>query len=216
MPGYSEMNLSYVTVAEQSCEEIVINKSRFIGYAAPCETEEQALSFLQSIRDEHKTATHHCYAYIIGENASVMRYSDNGEPAGTAGMPIMDVMRNKGIVNCCIVVVRYFGGVLLGTGGLVRAYTQSSQAAVESAGISRMEMTSDESCELPYSSWDRFRYAAEQHPVRIERITYGSDIRFHLLVRSSDRDEVLNSLTDASGRKLVTKSEAELFMPWKL
>ena len=118
------MNLSYVTVAEQSCEEIVINKSRFIGYAAPCETEEQALSFLQSIRDEHKTATHHCYAYIIGENASVMRYSDNGEPAGTAGMPIMDVMRNKGIVNCCIVVVRYFGGVLLGTGGLVRAYTQ--------------------------------------------------------------------------------------------
>ena len=131
-------------------------------------------------------------------------------------MPIMDVMRNKGIVNCCIVVVRYFGGVLLGTGGLVRAYTQSSQAAVESAGISRMEMTSDEFCELPYSSWDRFRYAAEQLPVRIERITYGSDIRFHLLVRSSDRDEVLNSLTDASARKLVTQTEAESFMPWKL
>ena len=78
------MNLSYVTVAEQSCEEIVINKSRFIGYAAPCETEEQALSFLQSIRDEHKTATHHCYAYIIGENASVMRYSDNGESSEQA------------------------------------------------------------------------------------------------------------------------------------
>ena len=77
-------------------------------------------------------------------------------------------------------------------------------------------MTSDEFCELPYSSWDRFRYAAEQLPVRIERITYGSDIRFHLLVRSSDRDEVLNSLTDASARKLVTQTEAESFMPWKL
>ena len=154
------MRNSYITVAGKSCEELIISRSRFIGYAAPCETEEEALSFLHGIREEHRSATHHCYAYIIGENASVMRYSDNGEPAGTAGMPIMDVMRTKDIVNCCIVVVRYFGGILLGTGGLVRAYTQSSQAAVESAGISRMEMTSDELCELPYSVWDRFRYAA--------------------------------------------------------
>ena len=102
---------SYITVANRSCIELIINKSRFIGYAAPCDTEEKALSFLQGIREEHRSATHHCYAYIIGENASVMRYSDNGEPAGTAGMPIMDVMRTKGIVNCCIVIVRYFGGI---------------------------------------------------------------------------------------------------------
>ena len=209
------MNLSYVTVAEQSCEEIVINKSRFIGYAAPCETEEQALSFLQSIRDEHKTATHHCYAYIIGENASVMRYSDNGEPAGTAGMPIMDVMRTKSIVNCCIVVVRYFGGVLLGTGGLVRAYTKCGQAAVESAGISKMLMTSDEYCELPYSEWDRFRHVSDQLPVRIEEIAYGSTITFHLYLRSSERKSVLDNLMDASGRKLNILSENELFKPWK-
>ena len=121
---------SYITVAGRSAEELVINKSRFIGYAAPCDSEEQALSFLREIRDQHRSATHHCYAYIIGENASVMRYSDNGEPAGTAGMPIMDVLRTRSIVNCCIVVVRYFGGVLLGTGGLVRAYTRSAQAAV--------------------------------------------------------------------------------------
>lgn len=207
---------SYITVAERSCEETVISKSRFIGYAAPCETEHQALSFLQEIREEHKSATHHCYAYIIGANASIMRYSDNGEPAGTAGMPIMDVMRSKGIVNCCIVVVRYFGGILLGTGGLVRAYTQSSLAAVESAGISRMELTSEEYCELPYSSWDRFRYACEQMPVRIERVSYGSRISFHLLVRASDRETVLARLTDVSGRKLEMMTEKEAFMPWKL
>ena len=207
---------SYITVAGRSCKELIINRSRFIGYAAPCDTEEKALSFLQSIRDEHRSATHHCYAYIIGENASVMRYSDNGEPAGTAGMPIMDVMRNKRIVNCCIVVVRYFGGVLLGTGGLVRAYTQSSQAAVESAGISRMELTTDEFCELPYSAWDRFRYAADQSPVRIERVSYGSTVSFHLLVRSSDREQVLNTLMDATGRKLESITETETFMPWKL
>ena len=207
---------SYITVAGRSSEELIINKSRFIGYAAPCETEDQALSFLREIREAHRNATHHCYAYIIGENANVMRYSDNGEPAGTAGMPIMDVMRTRSIVNCCIVVVRYFGGVLLGTGGLVRAYTQSGQAAVETAGISRMELTSVEYCELPYSAWDRVRYASEQLPVRIEDISYGSAISFHLLVRNSDCETVMNHLMDASGRKLETLHEKEAFIPWKI
>ncbi len=207
---------SYITIAGRSCEELVINKSRFIGYASPCETEDMAISFLQEIREEHKNATHHCYAYIIGENANVMRYSDNGEPAGTAGLPILDVMRKKNIVNCSIVVVRYFGGVLLGTGGLVRAYTQSSQAAVESAGISQMEMTTNTYCELPYSGWDRFRYSCEQLPVRIEDVVYGSMISFHLLIRSSDQEKVINSLLDVTGRKLNMISEEESYLPWKL
>ena len=114
---------SYLTVSGNSCEEMLISKSRFIGYAAPCENEVDALDFLRRIREEHKSATHHCYAYIIGENSGIMRYSDDGEPGGTAGLPIMDVMRTKSIVNCCIVVVRYFGGVLLGTGGLVDLWT---------------------------------------------------------------------------------------------
>lgn len=207
---------SYFTIAERSHEELIINKSRFIGFASPCTTEDQALSFLREIREEHKSATHHCYAYIIGENANIMRYSDNGEPAGTAGLPIMDVMRNRKIVNCCIVVVRYFGGILLGTGGLVRAYTQSSQAAVESAGISQMEMTLDKYCELPYSVWDKFCYSVEQLPVRIKYISYGSTISFHLLIRSRDHDTVLNSLLNASGRKLTILSEKEAFIAWKL
>ena len=207
---------SYITIGGCSSEEILINKSRFIAYASPCKTEEEALSFLRDIREKHKNATHHCYAYVIGTNASIMRYSDNGEPAGTAGLPIMDVMRAKGIVNCCIVVVRYFGGVLLGTGGLVRAYTQSGQAAVEAAGIARMELTSDEYCELPYSFWDRFRHASEQLPVRIDRISYGSNVSFHLLVRSSDRDRVLGSLMDITARNLSAATENESYQPWRL
>ena len=101
------MTDSYITVSRTACEEIVINKSRFIGYVSPCSSESDALAFLQHIRDEHKTATHHCYAYIVGENSGIMRYSDDGEPGGTAGLPIIDVMRTKSIVNCCIVVVRY-------------------------------------------------------------------------------------------------------------
>lgn len=206
---------SYLTLSGFSREEIVISKSRFIGYAAPFQDETQALAFLQQIRNDHRTATHHCYAYVIGENSGVMRYSDDGEPGGTAGMPMMDVLRTKGLVNCCVVVVRYFGGVLLGTGGLVRAYTQAAQRAVEASGIARMELTSEEICELPYSVWDRFRYTADRLPVRIEDIVYGSSVNCRLLFRSCDRETVLPKLADAAERKWETLSGEERFSPWK-
>lgn len=210
------MTDTYLTLASPSSEEIVINKSRFIAYASPCTDEETSLMFLQHIRDEHKTATHHCYAYVIGENSGIMRYSDDGEPGGTAGMPIMNVLRSAGIVNSCIVVVRYFGGVLLGTGGLVRAYTQSAQAVLRSSGIAAMMLTADRLCELPYSGWDRFRYACEHLPVRIGEIDYGSSILFHLYMRSSDLELFFPKVLDASDRKLRILSEKEYFMPWTI
>ena len=109
----SAMN-PYRTLRQFASDEFIINKSRFIGYAAPCETEAEALAFLQTIRTKHKDATHNCYAYIIGQNAGIMRYSDDGEPGGTAGLPMMEVLKHQGVVNCCCVVTRYFGGVLLG------------------------------------------------------------------------------------------------------
>ncbi len=207
---------SYITIPETSCEEIIVSKSRFISYAAPCQNEEEAISFLQQIHEIHKTARHHCYAYIIGENSGVMRYSDDGEPGGTAGMPIMDTMRKKSIVNCCIIVVRYFGGILLGTGGLVRAYTQAAQAALESAGTVRMEMTCEELCELPYSVWNKFRYAAERLPVKIDQIEYGNNVLFHLFIRTTDRTDIMIRLMDASERKLESVPCQESFHAWKI
>ena len=207
---------SYITVSHRSCEETVINKSRFIGYAAPCPTETDALSFLREIREEHRAATHHCYAYIIGENSGIMRYSDDGEPGGTAGLPILEVIKGKNIVNCCVVVVRYFGGVLLGTGGLVRAYTQGAQLAVGAAGVSRMEMTCVETCRLPYASWDRFRYAAEHQPVQIGRIVYEDAVCFDLLVREADLEKIVSALQEASGRKLEISTREKAFLPWQI
>ena len=205
---------SYITVSCPSCEEYIINKSRFISYAAPCRTEAEALAMLKQIREEHRGATHHCYAYIIGENSGIMRYSDDGEPGGTAGLPILEVIKGKKIVNCCIVVVRYFGGVLLGTGGLVRAYTQGAQKAAEAAGIARMELTSIESCRLPYASWDRFRYAAEKYPVQISHIAYTDAVCFEMRIRTADRENVIAALRDASGRKLDTETKEKNFLPW--
>ena len=127
--------LSYKTLREENSAEFIINKSRFIGYGCPCETEEEALAFLARIRQKHKDATHNCYAYIIGLNSGIMRYSDDGEPGGTAGMPIIEVMKARGVVNCAVVVTRYFGGILLGAGGLVRAYAQGSKTALDAAGV---------------------------------------------------------------------------------
>ena len=137
--------LSYKTLREENSAEFIINKSRFIGYGCPCETEEEALAFLARIRQKHKDATHNCYAYIIGLNSGIMRYSDDGEPGGTAGMPIIEVMKARGVVNCAVVVTRYFGGILLGAGGLVRAYSTAARMAVEAAGI------------VTYTRFDEFR-----------------------------------------------------------
>ena len=125
--------LSYKTLRAENSAEFVINKSRFIGYGCPCETEEEALAFLARIRQKHKDATHNCYAYIIGLNSGIMRYSDDGEPGGTAGMPIIEVMKARGVVNCAVVVTRYFGGILLGSGGLIRAYSTGASIAVKAA-----------------------------------------------------------------------------------
>ena len=114
----------YKTLMKAAESEFVINKSRFIGQAAPAQSEEEALAFLNAVRARHPDANHNCYAYIIGPNMGIMRYNDDGEPGGTAGMPIIEVMKARKVTNCAVVVTRYFGGILLGAGGLTRAYAQ--------------------------------------------------------------------------------------------
>ena len=101
---------AYCTLGQRASAEFVEKKSRFIGHACPVETEEEALAFLESIRRDHRDATHNCYAYTVGQNMGIMRYSDDGEPGGTAGLPMMDVLKKRDVRNCCVVVTRYFGG----------------------------------------------------------------------------------------------------------
>ena len=209
------MTESYITVREMGYREIVINKSRFIGWAAPCETEEEALALIQSLREKYRDATHHCYAYIIGLNSGIMRYSDDGEPGGTAGMPMMDVLRNSHVVNCCAVVVRYFGGTLLGTGGLVRAYTQGCKEALNAAGVVRMERTSRLLCEVPYSVWDSLQHAARSLPIRIENPEFGSSITFTMSVRSADLEEITEAVRRITGRQIEIIPEEEIFDGWE-
>ncbi|SHJ30181.1 uncharacterized protein, YigZ family [Geosporobacter subterraneus DSM 17957] len=123
----------YKTILQYGEAEHIVEKSRFIGYAKPVANEEEALAFIESIKTKHKSATHNVPAYMIGEKDDIQRYSDDGEPAGTAGVPILDMLKKEEIKNTAIVVTRYFGGIKLGTGGLVRAYTAAAKLALQEA-----------------------------------------------------------------------------------
>ncbi|ALS24132.1 MULTISPECIES: YigZ family protein [Paenibacillus] len=127
------MLTQYRTVKRFGSAEVVIKKSRFIGYAKPVETEDEAIAFIESIKKEHWNATHNCSAYMIGERDEIQRASDDGEPSGTAGKPILEVIKNQGMKNVAVVVTRYFGGILLGAGGLVRAYTDGAVIGLAAA-----------------------------------------------------------------------------------
>lgn len=211
------MNIdSYITVRKEASDEVVIMKSRFIGYAAPCETEEDALAFLRRIKEKHRDARHHCYAYVIGLNAGVMRYSDDGEPGGTAGLPMMDVLKNAGAVNCCVVVVRYFGGVLLGTGGLVRAYTLGCKIALEAAGLVRMELSDVLRCRISYPLWNSVQYAVQKLPVQLGDTVYAEDVAFVLIVRKKDSEATVLQLRNLSDGKMTCEPVSEEYKAWDL
>ena len=121
----------YRTVQAYGSSEIIIKKSRFIGHAKPVESEEEAIQFIEAIKKEHRSATHNCSAYVIGERDQIQKQSDDGEPSGTAGKPILEVIKHQGLKNTVVVVTRYFGGIMLGAGGLIRAYTDGAVAGIE-------------------------------------------------------------------------------------
>ena len=210
------MKPAYITVYQDGRDEHTVQKSRFIGYARPCGTEEEAAAFLKEIRERHRDARHHCYAYIIGINQGIMRYSDDGEPGGTAGLPMISLMRSRCIVNCCVVVVRYFGGILLGTGGLVRAYTLGCQIALDAARPVRMEWSLADLCEVPYNQWSQTQHALEHLPARLENPEFGVAVTFRLLTREADHDRVLEELQKVTGRQLETLPEEPDYLAWDL
>lgn len=141
---------SYKTVRQAAEAEYEEKRSRFIGSVIPCTTEEEAIAFINKRKSETFGARHNVYAYVLRNN-NIARFSDDGEPHSTAGMPTLEVIKKQGLVDCCIVTTRYFGGVLLGTGGLVRAYTAAARQAIEAAGIALMRECYECSVSCPYS-----------------------------------------------------------------
>ena len=143
-----------------------------------------------------------------------MRYSDDGEPGGTAGLPMMEVLKNRGVVNCCVVVTRYFGGVLLGAGGLVRAYTHGCAIALDAAQVSVMERSVRVLFDIPYPLWDKFNYALQSLPVILENTSFQASVDATLLIRERDQEVVCKKLQTLTDGKADYLPEEELFYPW--
>ncbi|NLE68695.1 MAG: YigZ family protein [Clostridiales bacterium] len=198
----------YFTLKAHGVDEFIERKSRFIGEAAPVAAEEDALAFIKGIKDAHKTATHHCFAYIIGENAGLMRYSDDGEPQGTAGIPILEVLKRNKLVNCVAVVTRYFGGVMLGAGGLTRAYTAGCAMAVKAAGIVTAETSVRLSATVAYPYWDALNHTLGRLPVCEVMPAFSDKVQLQLTVREEDLEAVKKEIISFSdGSAVITLSD---------
>ncbi|MCL2810554.1 MAG: YigZ family protein [Clostridia bacterium] len=205
---------SYKTLRTPGQDAFIEKKSRFIGCGSPVADEGAALAFLAQIRAQYKDAGHHCYAYIIGRNAGIMRYSDDGEPGGTAGMPILNVMRARGVVDCAVVVVRYWGGVLLGAGGLTRAYAKGSSMALDAAGVVVMRHTHRYLVEIPYPQWDRTNHALASAPCVVEEQEFTDRVTLTLRVREADAPELLALLARVTDGRAETLLEGEFYDGW--
>lgn len=174
--------------------EFTEKKSRFIGRIWPVETEEEALEKIQLMKKQHYDATHNCWAYIIHNGA--VRFSDDGEPGGTAGMPILQVLQREGLSNVVCVVTRYFGGILLGAGGLVRAYTKGAKISVDAAGKSMKRVWTVLYVPCPYSFYERVKLEVMAFGGIIRQTDFGSEVEMELLFPEQQAEPFLERLTD--------------------
>ena len=184
-------------VPTQFGEDVFIEKkSRFIGRVWPVESEEEALEKIQTMKKQHYDATHNCWAYIIKDGA--VRFSDDGEPGGTAGMPMLQVLQREGLFNVVCVVTRYFGGILLGAGGLVRAYTKGAKIAVDAAGRSMKRVWSVLYVPCPYTYFERVKLEVDAFGGLIRTTDFGSEVELEILMPEAQAQPFLDRLTDMS------------------
>ena len=194
----------YKTVEKEASDFFIEKKSKFIGYAKPIKTQEDALEFISKIKSKHWDATHNVYAYVLREN-NIQRYSDDGEPSGTAGVPVLDVMLKESLVDVCVVATRYFGGILLGAGGLVRAYSHTSKIALEAAGIITMAQCSIMSAEVDYSFYDRLNILLSDFSAVILNTSFSDKVCVEFSVKENIVDLLNAKLIDVSNGKYISK-----------
>lgn len=194
----------YKTVEKEAGDFFIEKKSKFIGYAKPVKTQEEAVDFISEIKSKHWDATHNVYAYVLREN-NIQRYSDDGEPNGTAGVPVLDVILKESLVDVCVVATRYFGGTLLGAGGLVRAYSHTSKIALEAAGIITMAQCSVMSAEVDYSFYDRLNILLSDFSAVILNTSFSDKVRVEFSVKENIVDLLNAKLIDVSNGKYALK-----------
>ncbi len=192
--------------------EFVEKRSRFIGHIQPVETEEEARAFVEQMKKHYHDARHNCWCYLL-KNGGIVRYSDDGEPQGTAGQPMLGVFEKEGVTNLVCVVTRYFGGVLLGAGGLVRAYTRSAKDALDAAGISVVRRWVRVLVPCSYSLYERVCAETEQFDGAIEETEYAADIVITVLIPEERAEAYSARLLDLSAGEIEILTNGEVFQP---
>ena len=204
--------MAYITIRNRGEDRFEEKKSEFIGYAKRVESEEEAKAFVNEIKSMHKQARHNCWAYVIGENYGIQRYSDDGEPQGTAGIPILEVMKKQGITDCAVVVTRYFGGILLGAGGLTRAYTKGASIAIKASGIVEKVLGFKVSITIDYDLIGKIQYICGQNNWYIEDSEYTDKVILHIYVEKSIVPKIEKEVTEATnGKAIISKGEEGIY-----
>ncbi len=202
------MTERYNTVAMEAASEFVEKKSRFISHVKPVLSETEAVAYIETIKKQYWDARHNVYAYIIGKNMELQRYSDDGEPQGTGGIPMLEVLRGAAVTDTVAVVTRYFGGTLLGTGGLVRAYTRGAKDGLMAAGVIAMVLYTQISIKVDYTASGKVQYEIMQHGHRLKDTVYAADVEFIVLVEKAKSEGFIKTITNAtSGRAEITEGE---------
>lgn len=203
---------AYKTIKQDGESEIVEKKSRFLGLIRYVETEAEAIEFIESTKKQYWDARHNCFAYVIGANAETVRCSDDGEPSGTAGKPMLEVLQNLGLRNVAVVVTRYFGGVLLGTGGLVRAYTQATQEAVQKAGVCTMTLMSVIEVQTDYNAIGKIKYILAQEEIPVLNEEYTTGVIVTMAVPSEKEERMTKKITEVTNGKALIDRKEQIFM----
>ena len=201
---------TYKTVRGFASDELVEKRSRFIGYCKPVSTQDEAIAFINEIKSKHWDARHNVYAYVI-KDEGISRYSDDNEPQGTAGIPVLDAIRKRGITDCVIVVTRYFGGVLLGAGGLVRAYSAAAKLAVDAAGECEMEMCSVCTLRCSYTMYGKIPSLVAKFCGYVDDSSFTDDVYITFHLPEDNLDAFNKSLSEESSGKYAAEEQRKEF-----
>lgn len=201
--------MSYKTLKSYAEFSITERKSEFIGYCAPVKTEEEAVAFVNSVKKKHSDARHNVYAYVLREGFKE-RFSDDGEPHGTAGMPVLDSIRKAGLTDSVVVVTRYFGGILLGTGGLVRAYTAAAVGAIKESGVAEVGEFALISVKCGYSEYQKIMPLVSSLGARTRDSDFGSDVRLTLMVVKPEAEGFIDAVIESTNGRASAEIIGEI------